>query len=819
MLETTFNAGWQYWVDRSAFALVWHVPPHAKAVTLPHDAMIESPAYAGSPNGRNTGFRDGDVYNYVKQFHAPQVYRNMTVMLRFEGVYMNASVHVNGQRAALWPYGYSGFDVRLDPFLKYGADNEIRITANNSAMTNSRWYSGGGIYRDVWLYTAGLTYLAPLGVQICTLCADDDMAIIHVASQITTRSHSGEDLTLQTTLLDSAGTAAAQDNCPLSLFEGETRKVSQRMTVERPLLWSDRTPAMYTCVSRLIKDGQVIDEQESRFGIRTLSVDARRGLRVNGETVKLRGACIHHDSGLLGAATYEDAEFRRVGLLKQAGFNAVRMAHHPAAPALLRACDELGMYVMDEAFDMWTRGKADSDYSQYFSQWWERDIEEMVRKNYNHPCVIMVSIGNEIPEIGTKLGAKTAHDISKKIRSLDPTRFTLASINGVFAAGDAMNGILADLRTQLKQENADNWNVNDFLSAMDRHMDRIIMHQEIGGRLDLACAATDIAGYNYMSARYGPDGKAYPNRVIVGSETYPPEIARNWALVETLPHVIGDFTWTGWDYIGEAGVGCPSYGKKDSPFGLGYPCQLAYCGDIDITGFRRPLSYYRQIVFGLRLEPFIAVQNPYHYGEPLNKTPWILSDTISSWTFPGREGQPLVVEVYSPGEEVELFINNNSQGRKPAGSGAGFRTLFETSYQPGMIRAVSYQNGSVIGISEIYTAGPVSAIALRAAHGKNNELVYIDIELNDQAGNTVTAGDRSLKASCSGGAAIMGFGSGNPIPAGSCSSDTADTFHGRALLILRATGTAEACAVRVACGDLASQITVERLAVKEPAHD
>lgn len=808
MTEKRFNEGWKFWVDRNAFALVWNVPQQARSVTLPHDAMLEAPAYEGSSNGRNTGFRDGDVYNYVKTYHAPESDRHRTLVLRFEGVYMNAAVYVNGQRAATCPYGYSGFEARLDPFLRYGGDNEIRVIANNSAMTNSRWYSGGGIYRDVFLCSAGLTYLVPQGVQVTVENADRDAAALLVTAEITTRNPCGEDLLLNTTLFDGEGNAVAQDTCPLSLFEGETRRLARRLLVERPRLWSAETPELYTCRSRLFSRGRQIDEQSAVFGIRTLSLDARRGLLVNGSAVKLRGACVHHDSGLLGAATYYDAEYRRVSLLRQAGFNAVRMAHQPAAPALLRACDEVGMYVMDEAFDMWTRGKADSDYSQYFREWWERDVESMVRKNFNHPCVIMVSIGNEIPEIGTKLGAKIAHDLHRKIKSLDPTRFTLAGINGVFATGDAVGTILADLREQLKAEKAENWNVNDFLSAMGQHMDRIIRHEEIGKRLDLALADTDIAGYNYMTARYEPDSAAYPNRVIVGSETYPPEISRNWEIVGRLPNVIGDFTWTGWDYIGEAGVGCPSYGEKETPFGLGYPCQLAYCGDFDITGFRRPLSYLREIVFGGRRDPCIAVQNPWRYGEALNRTPWILSDAVSSWTFTGREDQPAVVEVYSAGDEAELFINGVSQGRKPAGPQAGFRVLFETRYRPGVVQAVSYQDGAVIGRADIKTAGPASRITLRAEEGRTGELVFVDIQLEDSEGNPAAAAELTLSASCSGSADILGFGSGDPKPTGNYTTNTADTFNGRALLILRRSEPAQPCTVAVSGGQMSAELII-----------
>lgn len=927
MREQKWNSGWNYWPDKDAFALVWNVPEQAREVTLPHDAMAEEQARADSLNGGNTGYRDGAVYNYVKRFTAPEEYRERTVMLKFEGVYMNAMVYVNEQLAAKCPYGYTGFYVPLNDFLRYGRENEIRVVVRNGAMTNSRWYSGGGIYRDVYLLVSDLTYIEPDGVQMTTESTDGDYAVVRVTAEIKNRRYQPMKLQLHTILYDETGKQAASENTSLILFEQEGRKVTQRMTVERPALWSAEHPSLYTCCCRLyLEDGTdagisvsagtdaaccqkadsaaitLLDESVIRTGIRTLSVDAKRGLRVNGGTVKLRGACIHHDSGLLGAATYEEAEYRRVRILKEAGFNAVRMSHHPAAPALLLACDVLGMYVMDETFDMWNRCKSDYDYGLYFSEWWERDTQAMVRKDYNHPSVILYSVGNEIPEIGTDHGAKICHEICEKIRSLDTTRFTLAAINGVFAAGDRMGEIMADLMRgpagacddsvtdasggsdgpvregdsavspgeavregdSAKAGGEDEGpggmpegNVNDFMTMMDTQMDRIVVHRVISERLEAACASTDIAGYNYMTARYEKDGERYPNRVIVGSETYPPEIARNWELVKRLPHVIGDFTWTGWDYIGEAGVGVPAYRFGEGGFGAQFPCQLAYSGDIDITGFRRPASYFREVVFGLRKDPYITVQNPHHYGEKLMKTPWVISDSMSSWTYPGYEGKPVIVELYAPGDETELFCNGISLGKKPAGSAAGYRTLFETVYTPGTLRAVSYENGREIGSMELSTAGERRKLVLTAElpgssagktgdivdgrqcaesqeavmsgmpelpgsvrqsvpGGKEQEmseessaedgaLVYVMIACQDEAGIVADDTELTLTAEIDGDAVMLGFGSGDPKTAYSYQGTKTKTFHGRAQLILKKNKKAPAT-VRIRAGELKEEI-------------
>ena len=809
MLEQLYNDSWKYWIDKDAFALTWNIPEIANDITLPHDAMIEKGAYAESPNGGNTGFRDGDVYNYVKLFTPPVEYRDKTVKLKFEGVYMNAMVYVNGELAAKSPFGYTTFYACLDEFLRYGEENEIRVQVRNGAMTNSRWYSGGGIYRDVYILIADLVHIKEDGVQITTENVANDYASILVSTELENLGHTSEDYTLETIIQNSDGQVVASDRYEMTLFGQEERKTSQRIAIMTPQLWSEKTPVLYTCSSKLYQGDTLIDENLTSFGIRILKLSANRGFCVNGKEVKLRGACIHHDSGLLGAATYEEVQYRQVKKLKEAGFNALRMSHHPMAPAMLRACDELGMYVMDETFDMWNRCKSDYDYGLYFNEWWETDVTAMVRKDYNHPCVILYSIGNEIPEIGTNHGARVAYQISRKIKSLDNTRYTLAAINGVYAAGDSINEIVAEVAAQAGIKGQAEGNVNVFMSVMDKYMDKIVMHEAITERLEKACAETDIAGYNYMTARYEKDGENYPNRVIVGSETYPPEIAKNWEIVKKCSHVIGDFTWTGWDYIGEAGVGIPAYNWGDGGFGAGFPCQLAYCGDIDITGYRRPASYYREIVFGLRKAPYITVQNPQKYSENLIKTPWVLSDSIASWTFKDCDGKPVIVEIYSAGDEVELLCNGKSLGKKTAGRDAEYRVYFETVYEAGTLTAISYENGIEIGKDELKTAGSNRKLVLYAEQPAKigAEYIFVNIELQDENGIIVTDEDMEVHIVVK-GAALAGFGSGNPKPQNNFTETTAELFHGRALAIIKKTESINKADVFVKTKELNAGIQV-----------
>jgi hypothetical protein len=343
--------------------------------------------------------------------------------------------------------------------------------------------------------------------------------------------------------------------------------------------------------------------------------------------------------------------------------------------------------------------------------------------------------------------------------------------------------ILADLSRDMQAAGEIDGNVNDFMTVMDTKMDQIVVHDAISERLEKACASLDVAGYNYMAARYEPDSVNYPNRVMVGSETYPPDIDRNWRLVEKLPSVIGDFTWTGWDYIGEAGVGIPAYKFGEGGFGAGFPCQLAYCGDIDLTGFRRPLSYYREIVFGLRETPYIAVQDPHHYGENLIKTPWVMSDAISSWSWAGCEGEPVIVEIYAAADEVELFRNGRSLGKKAP---EACKALFETVYEPGEIVAKAYNDGKETGTYTLRTAGEASVKV--SVDYEGDKLVFLNVELTDKDGNIATDRDMEITAEVS-GAVLAGTGNGNPKPADNYNEGRTKTWNGRAQLILfRETG-------------------------------
>jgi beta-galactosidase len=633
------------------------------------------------------------------------------------------------------------------------------------------------------MIVAGPVHIALDGVKITTPDITEERAVVQVATTIENEGLHPQSTKVVTEVFDADGNLVASDRSPFTAFAGEKATVRQRLYVKQPKLWNVDTPYLYTAHIRLMDGDGVIDEEAHTFGIRSLSLDPESGLKINGEIVKLRGACIHHDNGVLGAAAISRAEERRIEILKAAGFNAIRSAHNPVSKAMLDACDRLGMLVMDECFDVWTITKSDYDYALNFPALWEQDVEAMVNKDFNHPSVILYSIGNEIPETGSAHGAAWGRKLAEKIRSLDSTRYVTNSINGILSVIDQL------MKVMKSHVSGD---LNSAMANAGESMKRAQQSQLVTKLVAESFAAVDIAGYNYADNRYVMDKELFPNRIIVGSETYPRDIANNWKLVMENGHVIGDFTWTGWDYLGEAGIGKPYSEAGGIGFSGGYPWLIAYCGDIDITGHRRPASYYREIVFGLRKQPYIAVQRPQHYGRPTANNPWSWSDAISSWSWEGYEGKPIVVEVYSDADEVELLLNGESIGRAGAGENNGYMAVFETVYAPGELVAVAYSYGIELGRMTLHSAGSGLHLKIEADRTRikadDSDLVYVSISLVDDQGILKPLADREVKVSVEGAGVLQGFGSANPKTEESFADHVHMTFDGRALAVIRPTG-------------------------------
>ncbi len=739
MEKIKFNKGWKVWKDLDPFELVFHVPEDAAEVDLPYDAMFHEEQKQGAAGGGDTGNIDAGEYKYYKRFFVPEEYRGGHVMLQFEGIYRNAGIFVNQSRVGGCAYGYTDFTVEAGDYLRYGEENEVLVTVK-CGTRSSRWYSGAGIYRDVWLIRGGETFVQPYGLKFTTLDVDADGALACVSAQIHNNGLAAKTLTVSVHVRDQEGRTAVDQRYPVRINSRSVLDFRKNVYIDGAKLWDEYAPNLYEITLTILEGDTVLDETAVTSGIRRLSVDARHGLRVNGKSVKLRGACIHHDQGILGAAAYEDYEYRRVKRLKEAGFNAIRSAHNPASQALLNACDRLGVYVMDELVDVWNKSKVSYDYAIDFERSWQEDIGHMVDADYNHPSVILYSTGNEIFEICTEKGFETSRMLSDRFHALDATRYTTNGINGAFAAGDNLAKIVDDITDG--QADTGKGDVNVFMAAMERDMPGIVSHPILSGILEKLETTMDVIGYNYMTSRYLKDAETYTDRVMVGTETYPKQIAENWDAVSRCPAVIGDFTWTGWDYLGEVSSV--------------YPDLMNPAGDLSIIGNRRPVSYYREIVFGLTKQPCIAVQNPASYGIPRNFGPWRYTDCTFGYSYPGQEGKPIMIQVYAGGDTVELILNGRSLGKQACGKETGFETQFHTVYEPGELEAVAYENGKEIGRASLRTAGTPAAVRLSAE--TYDTLAFVNVDVVDAQGLLAADAAVKLHIELDGPARLLGFG-------------------------------------------------------------
>lgn len=813
MTRTTLSAGWTFTV----LSVDGETPPQRPVgveVTIPHDAVAHTPR-RDDPSLTATGYFPGGSWEYSRTLHVPDEWRERHVALEFEAVHRSAAVYVNGDLAGRWANGYSSFSVPLDAFLRFGADNEI--TVRMRSHRDSRWYTGGGLIRPVHLLVTDPVHVPLDGVVVSTLDLDGEFAQVQVETSVRNLERHLRTRRVETTLLAPDGSVVAADSAPLTVLPGEEGVLRQRMLVPAPLLWSTETPHLHTAVIRLRPEAGGGEETRTRFGIRSLQLDPRRGLRLNGVPIDLRGACVHHDNGVIGAATIGRADERRVEILRAAGFNALRSAHQPMSRAMLEACDRLGMLVMDELSDQWTHAKTDDDYANEFPEWWQRDLEAMVRRDRTHPSVVAYSIGNEIPEIGSRHGAVWSRRLATEVRRLDPTRFVTAGVNGALLVMDDSKRTDPGLVDEGERQEAAE--INGFMMGLADKMNALAVSEAVTKLTEEPWASVDIAGMNYLDSRYASDAALFPNRVIVGSETFPTKIDELWALVTRLPNVIGDFTWTGWDYLGEAGIGRPHYAEGGTGTALApYPWVTSWAGDIDITGERRPASYYREIVFGLRAEPFIAVRRPSSRGLTPKHAPWSWSDSIPSWTWPEAEGGAIEVEVYSDADEVELVVNGVSRGVRPAGPENRYRAEFTVDYEPGGIEAFAVRSGVRAERQALTTASPerrLVALADRSTlHDHPDELAFIAVEVVDEHGVRATDVSAEVTLEVGGAGVQQAFGSGSPTMTGSYTDERHDLFDGRALAVVRPTGPGAVTVVVRAEGfaDAELELTVEESA-------
>lgn len=759
-------------------------------IDLPHDFSILQARDPHTPLGEYYGFFPGGVAEYRKTLFVPEESRGKKLLLEFEGVYMNATVRINRQIIAKHPYGYTSFHCDLTPYLRYGRDNCIHVTVNNSALAGTRWYSGSGIYRHVWLLTGGELHIPPWGVYITFPEASSRSSSALVRTSIENTSGSASGIVLRSTLLTPDGLAVAREETPVEIEAGKNLEVLQSLTVSPASLWSVETPYLYTLRSEIVRQGTVIDSTDTRAGIRSISFDPQHGFRLNGISMKLKGACVHHDCGLLGSASYDRAEERKVELLKANGFNAIRCAHNPPSPHFLDACDRLGMLVIDEAFDCWREAKTPNDYSLYFEEWWQRDLSSMVLRDRNHPCIIMWSTGNEIPERdGSSEGYAYAARLAAFVRSLDDTRAVTNCLCGIRPEA-ALEGLAANVDEACGEY--DHWG-----ELSRRYVEPL-----------------DVVGYNYMLSRYESDGKKFPGRVICATETMVYEAYDYWETVQRLPHVIGEFIWTGLDYLGESGLGHVWYNDDKSYLGK-YPWHQAHCGDIDICGFKRPQSYYRDCVWGLSTTPYLAVYPPEVYGKTPRISKWGWPDVVSSWTWPGYEGMPAVVDVYCSCPEVELLLNGKSLGCRKAGKEHRYIASFEVFYEPGELKAIGYDKGVPVSSAVLKTSGPPASlrltpdrVLLKASFG---DLSYITVEVLDSAGNTAHNARIPVRFTVCGPGILLAVGTGNPTTEEMYTGDERKTYEGQAMAVIRTSGEIGEITVTASAGELPTATIVLRV--------
>lgn len=727
-----------------------------RLLNLPHDWSIEdlpgtdSPIDSNAVGGIDIGYFVGGTGWYRKKFTIPSELNGKRFNINFEGVYMNADIWLNGEYLGNHPYGYTGFWYDISENLIFGEENIVAVKVRNEGK-NSRWYSGSGIYRHVWLSVTEPLYIAPWGTYITTPEVSNLLAQVDVKTKVVNDSDKSMEVTLVTIIINRKGEETAKVETKMQIEAASSLEISQNLTVQSPELWSPESPNLYTAVTEIVdSDSQVLDKVETTFGIRTIKFTVEEGFLLNGKPTLLRGGCMHHGNGPLGSAAYDRAEERRVELMKASGFNSIRCAHNPPSPAFLDACDRLGILVIDEAFDMWRKPKWPQDYNLYFDQWWQKDIESMVLRDRNHPSIIMWSTGNEIPERGEPEGVKTSQMLAEYVRDLDPTRPVTSAVNGLRPDKDPY------------------------------------------------FATLDIAGYNYSSG--GDHGKQsifeidhnrLPNRIIYCSESYPLEAFGAWMDVIDYPYVIGDFVWTGFDYLGEASIGWLGYPHE----GSFYPWNHAFCGDIDICGFKRPQSYYRNVLWnaGQQVSIFVKPPKPSFKTNPDKKdwSKWEWQDVVAEWNWDDYENQPLEVEVYCIFETVELFLNGESLGKKETNRGTQWIAKWEVPYKPGILKAVAYEGTKEADSRELVTAEDPNNIHFSVDRAKikadGQDLSYITVDLLDSNDRRHPKAENLIRFEIEGPGSIIAVASSNPMSVESYQQPKRKAYKGRCLVIVKST--------------------------------
>jgi len=723
-----------------------------RKLDLPHDWSIEGKVNSKNPTKGAGGYFPTGIGWYRKTFQAPDARKIEKIAIYFEGVYMNSEVFINGKSLGVHPNGYTSFSYDLTPYLNFGKENVIAVRVDNSQQVNSRWYSGSGIYRHVWMLVTNPVHVAQWSTVITTPVVSAKKATVLVKAMVKNQTSSVQNVVVKTILWNKSSKNAGNGQTQIEIPANSEKEITQTINVSNPLLWTPETPDLYQAQIQVLKGKKVLDNTKTGFGIRSIKFTTENGFQLNGKTVKINGGCVHHDNGCLGSAAFDRAEERKIELLKAGGFNAVRTSHNPPSEAFLDACDKLGLLVMDESFDCWKVGKNNNDYSKYFNQWWQRDLDAMVLRDRNHPSIFMWSIGNEIPERGDHSAIETAKMLVDAIKKIDNDRpVTSAIVN-----------------------NGKDWSKFDTLMAVH-----------------------DVAGYNYNLWSAPDDHKRVPSRIIVQAESYPKDAFNNWKLVQENNCVIGDFVWTAIDYLGEAGIGRTYYSGEtpgenwDNDM---FPIHAAYCGDIDLIGWRKPISHYRSMLYNNNEKLYMAVREPEPEPLEIKTTWWSVWPTWESWTWPGFEGRNINVEVYSKYPKVQLYLNNKLIGEQATTRDQQFKATFTVPYSIGLLKAVGVENGKEMESTVLQTAGDAAKIKLTADRkeilANGQDLSYITVEITDKDGIIQPNAANRLNFKIDGPGVIAGVDNANIKDCDQYAGNTRKAWKGRALVVIRSTHNA-----------------------------
>lgn len=740
-----------------------------RLLDLPHDWSIEGEINPENPMGNDGGYFPAGIAWYRKSFELPSKYKDKKVGIYFEGVYMNAEVFINGKSMGIRPYGYSSFFYDLTPYLRYDDKNTIAVRVDNSQQKNCRWYTGSGIYRHVWLTVTNPVHIAHWGTAITTPEVSEGKAMVQVKTTLVNETTADRQVILTTALTRNAE-EAGQETTRVDLPANGIKEVTQNIPVLRPALWSPDTPYLYEAQCSVTEGDEVVDSTRESFGIRTITYSAEQGLLLNGKRIILTGGCLHHDNGCLGAAAYDRAEERKAELMKAAGFNAARTSHNIPSEAFLHACDRLGLLVIDEAFDGWRDSKTPHDYSTLFDQWWKQDIESMVLRDRNHPSIFCWSIGNEVIERKKLEVVTTAKKLADHVHLFDPTR----PVTSALAAWDK------------------DWEIYDPLAAVH-----------------------DIVGYNYLLHKAPADHQRVPSRVIMQTESYPRDAFANWALVNDHDYIIGDFVWTALDYLGESGIGRFYYeGESEGEHyhRNQYPWHGAYCGDIDLTGWRKPISHYRDLLYNPDKKLYMAVKEPDGYHGKIKETLWSVWPTWESWNWPGHEGKTIEVEVYSRYPKVRLYVNDKLVGEQPTGREQQFKAVFPLAYEAGTLKAVGVDAGMEVEETTLRTAGAPAKIQLTADRAKikadGQDLSFITVEVLDKDGMVEPNADNRLTFEVKGAGTIAAVGNADLKDMDSYVGNQRKAWKGRAMVVVKSKRKAGKITLKVTSPGLESATLV-----------